>query len=241
LAAIKNVGEAASRSVVVARERISGFQDFKQFCNETDNRLVSKGVTESLIKAGALDSLGQNRAHTMALLERRRSHSRQLPSLPEGEVAEWSQADRLAREKEVLGVYLSGHPLDEYRSQLSAITHRATSSLEELHDNTLVTMIGMVNDLTVRRSRRGNAWGNGTLEDLHGRIDLIVFADSLEPFQELMKTGAVAVVKGRVRREVGARPKVLVAGIEALRRDGNYVSPRVIGSTNLKEENQDDQ
>jgi DNA polymerase-3 subunit alpha len=139
--------------------------------------------------------------------------------LPEGEVAEWSQADRLAREKEVLGVYLSGHPLDEYRSQLSAITHHATSSLEELRDNTLVTLIGMLNELTVRRSRKGNAWGTGTLEDLSGRIDLVVFVDALEPFQELAKSGAVAIVNGRVRREVGTRPKVLLAGIEALPRN----------------------
>ena len=225
LTAIKNVGEAASRSVMVARERLSGFRDFGQFCNEADNRLVSKGVTESLIKAGALDSLGSNRAHMIALLTQRRSQSgnSQRSSLPPGESAEWSQADRLAREKEVLGVYLSGHPLDEYRSQLSAVTHLATSSLEELPDNTSVTLIGLLDDLTVRRSRKGNSWGTGTLEDLHGRNDLIVFADALEPFQGLVKSGAVAVVKGRVRREVGARPKVLVAGIGPLRRkdEGN--------------------
>jgi DNA polymerase III alpha subunit len=77
----------------------------------------------------------------------------------------------------------------------------------------------MLNELTVRRSRKGNAWGTGTLEDLSGRIDLVVFADTLEPFQELAKSGAVAIVNGRVRREVGTRPKVLVGGIDALPRN----------------------
>jgi DNA polymerase III subunit alpha len=227
LTAIKHVGEAASRCVVLARRRLSGFRDFWQFCGETDARLVSKGVIESLIKAGALDSLGPNRAHMMALIAQGRNHSGngQSISLPHGETPEWSNADRLAREKDVLGIYLSGHPLDEYRSQLSVVAHRATSSLEELHDNTLVTLIGLLDDLTVRRSRKGNAWGTATLEDLHGRIDLIVFADALEPFQGLMKTGAVAVVKGRIRREIGATPKVLVAGIQALpRSDGSLGS-----------------
>jgi DNA polymerase-3 subunit alpha len=237
LAAIKNVGEAASRSVVVARERRSGFRDFWQFCSEVDTRFVNKGAIESLIKAGALDSLGPNRAHMMALLAQRRSQSgsSQPASLLQENAAEWSHADRLAREKDVLGIYLSGHPLDECRSQLSAITHRSTSSLEELRDNTLVTLIGLLDDLTVRRSRKGNAWGTGALEDLHGRIDLVVFADALELFQDLAKSGAVAVVKGRVQREAGTLPKVLVSGIKALPRDGgNYVSPRVIGSTNLE-------
>jgi DNA polymerase-3 subunit alpha len=183
LTAIKHVGEAAGRCVVLARKRLSGFRDFWQFCGETDARLVSKGVIESLIKAGALDSLGPNRAHMMALIAQGRNQSGngQSISLPHGETPEWSNADRLAREKDVLGIYLSGHPLDECRSQLSVVAHRATSSLEELHDNTLVTLIWLLDDLTVRRSRKGNAWATATLEDLHGRIDLIVFADALEP------------------------------------------------------------
>jgi DNA polymerase-3 subunit alpha len=228
LAAIRNVGDAASRSVVVARKRLNGFRDFRHFYEQADSRPVSKGVMESLIKAGALDSLGLKRAHMIALLAQRRNHSgssqrsstlnRSKPAslLPAGDVAEWSQADRLAREKEVLGVYLSGHPLDGYRTKLSAIAHQAVSSLWELADNTSVVLVGMPTELAIRRSRKGNLWGTAALEDLSGRIELVVFAQTLESFQALMKSGAVAVVKGRIRCEAGAPPKVLVGRIEAL-------------------------
>jgi DNA polymerase-3 subunit alpha len=228
LAAIRNVGETASRSIVVARKRANGFRDFWQFCQEADTSLVGKGAMESLIKAGALDSLGFKRAHMMALLAGRSRHSgsvqRNSPSnrfelessLPAQEIAEWSQADRLAREKEVLGVYLSGHPLDEFRSQLSAITYHASSSLHELSDGSPVFLVGMLSELTIRKSRKGNRWGTGALEDLFGRVELVVFAEAMQAFQALQKSGAVAAIKGRVRCEASPRPRVLVGGIVAL-------------------------
>jgi DNA polymerase III alpha subunit len=74
----------------------------------------------------------------------------------------------------------------------------------------------MPTELAIRRSRKGNLWGTAALEDLSGRIELVVFAQTLESFQALMKSGAVAVVKGRIRCEAGAPPKVLVGRIEAL-------------------------
>src|SRR5271157_5258449 len=153
LTAIKNVGAAAIESVLAARRKLGRFDTLLQFCENVDLRLLNKRVIESLIKAGAFDSLGARRTQHMALLDRVMDFGQQRqrettsgqhglfmgdvdlpppPPLELPDVPDWTESERLAGEKEVLGFYVTGHPLEKYMGRLATITRHDSSSLEEL-------------------------------------------------------------------------------------------------------------
>jgi DNA polymerase-3 subunit alpha len=236
LMAIKNVGEAAIRSALEARKLLGRFDDLFQFCEHVDLRLINKRVMESLIKAGALDSLGAGRARMLAALDKameqaaqrqRETQSgqhglfmggelpvagrRDLPDTPE-----MSEADRLAGEKEVLGVYVTGHPLDKYREPLATLTPQDSSSLEELPHDAPVTLGGILTGLRVRPSRKGDLWAAAWLEDWRGAVELLVFPQAYQELKEVLKPDAVLLVKGRARLEENSRPKVVVSEAKPL-------------------------
>jgi len=232
LTAIKNVGEAAIESVLAARRRLGRFDNLFQFCENVDLRLLNKRVLESLNKAGALDSLGGRRAQIMAALDRamelgqrrqREDSSGQnglfragpewvpVSSIKLPEVEEWSEAQRLAGEKEVMGFYITGHPLEKYLAQLGRLAHEDTSSLEELEQGSAVTLVGILTGLRVRPSRKGDLWASGVLEDMRGSAELLIFPQALQQFRNVLKPDAALLVKGRVRQEENARPKVVVS------------------------------
>ena len=237
LTAIKNVGESAIQSVLAARRELGRFDNIFQFCDQVDLRLLNKRVIESLIKAGALDSLGARRSQMMAALDRaielgqrrqRETSSGQhglfvggdetLPAPPVElpQVAEWSEAERLAGEKEVLGCYVTGHPLEKYRSQLAGLTRYDTSSLGEIKNEAPVTLAGILTGLRVRPSKKGDLWAAATLEDLRGSVDLLVFPQALQQLQGVLKPDAALLIKGRVRHEENAPTKVVVSEARAL-------------------------
>ena len=237
LTAIKNVGESAIQSVLAARRELGRFDNIFQFCERVDLRLLNKRVIESLIKAGALDSLGARRSQMMTALDRaielaqrrqRETSSGQhglfiggeetLPAPPVElpQVVEWSEAERLAGEKEVLGCYVTGHPLEKYRSQLAGLTRYDTSSLGELKHESQVTLAGILTGLRVRPSKKGDLWAAATLEDLRGSVDLLVFPQALQQLQGVLKPDAALLIKGRVRHEENAPTKVVVSEARAL-------------------------
>ncbi len=237
LTAIKNVGDAAIQSVLAARQVLGRFDNLFQFCEHADLRLLNKRVIESLIKAGALDTLGARRSQMMAMLDRamelgqkrqRESVSGQhglfmagtepatpvpmeLPDIPE-----WSEAERLAGEKEVLGFYVTGHPLEKFSARLGDLTRHDSLSLEELEHDSPVTLAGILTALRVRPSRKGDLWASGSLEDLRGSVELLVFPQTLQQFQAVLKPDAPLLVKGRVRHEENARPKIVVSEVRPL-------------------------
>ncbi len=237
LMAIKNAGEAAICSVLEARKTLGRFDNFYQFCEHVDLRLLNKRVMESLIKAGALDSLGARRAQMMAALDAAMEHGARRqreaqsgqhglfmngreavtvlqPELPNA--PELSEADRLAGEKEVLGVYVTGHPLDKYRSQLAALTHYDSSSVEELSHDAPVTLGGILSSLRIRPSRKGDLWAAGVLEDWRGTVELLVFPQAYQQLKDVLKPDVAVFVKGRVRLEENSRPKVVVSEAKLL-------------------------
>jgi DNA polymerase-3 subunit alpha len=237
LTAIKNVGEAAIQSVLSARQQLGRFDSIFQFCESVDLRLLNKRVIESLIKAGALDSLGATRSQLMAVLDRamelgaRRQREAQsgqhglflgesLPSPPVSmhlpDVVEWSETERLTGEKEVLGFYVTGHPLEKYRQRISGITRYDTASLTELEHDAPVTLAGLLTGLRVRPSKKGDLWASGVLEDLRGSAELLVFPQALQQLQSVLKPESVLVIKGRVRQEENAGPKVVVSEARVL-------------------------
>jgi DNA polymerase-3 subunit alpha len=249
LTAIKNVGEAAIQSVLAARRELGRFDNIFQFCEHVDLRLLNKRVLESLVKAGALDSLGARRAQLMAVVDRamdlgqrrqRETSSGQhglfigdgeaLPPPPVElpEVEEWPEAERLAGEKEVLGFYVTGHPLEKYRSQFAGLTRHDTSSVGELDHESLVTLAGILTGLRVRPSKKGDLWASATLEDLRGSVDLLVFPQTLQQLQGVLKPDAALLIKGRVRHEENAPTKVVVSEARALEAGVNGKVPELL-------------
>jgi DNA polymerase III subunit alpha len=237
LTAIKNVGAAAIESVLAARRQLGRFDSLLEFCEHVDLRLLNKRVLESLIKAGAFDSLGSRRTQLLAVLDRamefgqkrqRETESGQHglfrgganapppPALEMPDVPEWTEAERLAAEKEVLGFYVTGHPLEKYMLRLGALTRHDTSSVEEMANEAPVTLAGILRGLRVKPSKKGDLWANGQLEDLRGSVELLVFPQAYQQLQGVLKADAALLIKGRVRHEENQKPRVTVSDARPL-------------------------
>jgi DNA polymerase III subunit alpha len=246
LTAIKNVGQSALESVIEARKRLGRFDNLFQFCENVDLRLMNKRVIESLIKAGALDSLGAQRARTMAGLDRAMElgQGRQraaaagqaglfggaavaepLRAVELPPAAEWTESERLAGEKEVLGFFVTGHPLEKCRAQMALVAKHDSASLDDLGNDAPVSMGGILTSVRVKPSKKGDLWAAAVLEDLRGSVELLVFPQTLQKVQSLLKPEAVLLVKGRVRRdEASARPKVIVSEVQPLEKAAEHVN-----------------
>jgi DNA polymerase III subunit alpha len=237
LTAIKNVGAAAIESVLAARRKLGRFDSLLQFCEDVDLRLLNKRVIESLIKAGAFDSAGARRAQLLDILDRAmemgQKRQRETQSGQHGlflgqlevsppdalelpDVPEWSEAERLTGEKEVLGFYVTGHPLDKYMERLATITLNDSSSLETLEHESPVTLAGILTGLKVRTSKKGDLWASAVLEDSRGSVDLLFFPQAYQELQRALKPDTALVIKGRVRHEENQRPKVAVSQAQPL-------------------------
>ena len=256
LTAIKNVGESAIESVLAARRKLGRCDTLLQFCENVDLRLLNKRVIESLIKAGAFDSLGARRSQYLALLDRvmdlgqirqRDITSGQhglfmadaslaaAPALELPDVPDWTDSERHAAEKEVLGYYVTGHPLEQYKAQLSAITRHDSSSLEDLAHDSPVTLAGILTSLRVRPSKKGDLWASGMLEDDRGLVELLVFPQAYQQLQKILKRDAVLLIKGRVRHEENQRTRVVVSEARSLDAAVNGMTPRLRIRVNLAE------
>ncbi|MFW6192763.1 MAG: OB-fold nucleic acid binding domain-containing protein, partial [Gemmatimonadota bacterium] len=218
LGAIKGVGESAIRSMLEAREE-RPFTSLFDFCRRIDLRLNNRRVLEALIHAGALDDFGGRSAmaagldeiHAEAQLRQREEEmgqgslfggggeggERPAPELPD--VPDWTEKERLKREKEVLGFYTSGHPLDRYREIVKLYAMSAhTGNLTE-HRDRPVDVACVVTEVDARRSQRtGKEYGRLTLEDYHGTAEALCFGDAWQEHRELLAQDAPVLVSGRV-------------------------------------------
>jgi len=218
LGAVKNVGEGAARAIVDARERLGSFGSLKGLCREVDLRTVNKRVLESLVKAGALDGLGTNRATLCAGVDAviescqkavRDRDSGQAGLFAGGGLAvpptaalpphpEWPEKELLAREKETLGFYMAGHPFREYAARLAGLVTHTTRSLKEVSKPGRATVAGIVSALKRRKTRRGDAMAVFHLEDLEGSIEVIVFPEAYARQRSLIEDEAPLLVTGNV-------------------------------------------
>ncbi|HEV2176547.1 MAG TPA: DNA polymerase III subunit alpha [Terriglobia bacterium] len=259
LTAIKNVGDAAIQSVLEARARLGRFDSIFQFCENVDLRLLNKRVIESLIKAGAMDSLGARREQMIAALDRAmelgQARQRQVATGQSGlfgspgagaepvtltqfelpDAPAWSEAERLAGEKEVLGFYVTGHPLEKYRARIAAVTQQDSASLDELESDTPVTLAGILTSIRVKPSKKGDLWAAGVLEDLRGTAELLVFPQTLTQIQGVLKPDTALLIKGRIRKEENAKPKVVVSEAQPLDAAVNGSKPPLVIRLNLQE------
>lgn len=221
LGAIKGVGEGAIESVLAAR-RQAPFADLFDFCRRIDARKVNRRVLEALIRGGAMDTLKKNRAALMASLDSalhaaeqysRDSLSGQndlfggfdinesLAAPRYVEAPEWSEAERLAGEKETLGLYLTGHPIDRYTNELQRFITCRIVDLKAERDGAreqAVVIAGLVVGLRTMNNKRGERIAFLTLDDRSGRVELGVFADVYKRHRDLVAKGNIVVVKGTV-------------------------------------------
>jgi DNA polymerase-3 subunit alpha len=232
LAAIKGVGEGAVDLILEARERIGRFGSLDDLCGEVDRRALNRRVLEALVKSGALDALGERAALIAALdgaMERgaRRAEDRasgqgslfggeqpvevEAPGLPD--VPGWPERERLAGEKEALGFYLSGHPLEAHRERLSAVT---THSVAEI-GNGECTVGGLVTALRRKRTRRGEWMAVFALEDATAHAECVVFPRLYREVGEELADEQAVVVTGRADTSEGEL-RVLAESIVPLER-----------------------
>lgn len=225
LEAIKGVGAAALEGIIRERERHGPYQDLFEFCRRIDLQKANRRVLESLIRAGALDSLGSNRATLEASLENalalaeqysRNTSSGQndlfgLSQVSEGgqggrytQVNEWDELQQLALEKEALGLYLSGHPLHHYEQELRQIAPRRFAELSSPQGQgsarqicgQRVIIAGLIVAVRMSKTRQGGRSAFVTLDDQSARLEVKVFSEVFENSRELLLPDQVIVVEG---------------------------------------------
>jgi DNA polymerase-3 subunit alpha len=243
LAAVKNVGHNAIESIVAARKDLGQFRSIYEFCEKVDLRLLNRRVLESLIKSGAMDSLGR-RAQLMAVLDRAVEHAEKLQRDAESgqhglfgvfqqedtniqeerlpNIPDWDEHTRLSNEKEILGFFITGHPLEKYRDKLEDLRALSITELAGMKSSTgkdeSLTTAGIVVNLRVLKSKKGDFYAQATLEDLSGSMDMLVFPEAYRKLQEKLKalTDVPVLVRGGVRIEEGANPKLTVNDVISL-------------------------
>jgi DNA polymerase-3 subunit alpha len=240
LAAVKNVGHTAIDSILAARKKLGRFRSLYQFCEQVDLRLLNRRVLESLIKSGALDPLG-GRAQLMAVLdkamERAQKAQRDAESGQHGlfgvfqeekaeapndvlpDVPDWERGERLAAEKEVLGFFVSGHPLEQYKEKLEEFRALTTEEIGAMKSSTGKDEIyagGLIAGLRVQKSRKGDLYAQGTLEDMTGAVDILVFPEAYRRLADKLRLTVPVLVRGGVRVEEGSNPKLTVGDIAPL-------------------------
>ncbi len=204
LGAIKGVGDAAVNAILSAREEGS-FTSLDDFVSRIDTQKVNKKVIESMIKAGALDGFGYSRRALLesidaiieAMHESARAQQMAVGSLfgdSEEMVSikvdivpmeEYPQKSILELEKESLGFYVSGHPLDRFRDELSSIDYTLSSDLEQIADGSGALLIGKVEEIVTKISKKGNKFGIANVMDLHGNIEITLFEKQLEQLEKM--------------------------------------------------------
>jgi DNA polymerase-3 subunit alpha len=221
LAAIKNVGEAAMESILKTRAADGPFTSLDDFCARVDLRLVNRRVVESLIKAGAFDSVGGARAHLLATLDAAmETGQRQQRDRAEGQasffdliptaalalaraadtatVPEWDDDQRLAFEKEVLGFYVSGHPLTRFKALVESLGITSSSELAARPAGSRVLLFGQVASLREIPTKSGNRMAFATIEDTEGTVDITIFPEPFKAGAPLLRGRDALLIRGRV-------------------------------------------
>jgi DNA polymerase-3 subunit alpha len=252
LAAIKNVGEAAARALIQVRRERGEFRTPFDICRDADTKVINRKVLESLIKAGAFDTLGRPRSRYFHLIEamivfnhevQKSRAARQAllfgggelepPAVPAEVQAmrEWDESLLLSYEKDALGFYITGHPLTRYRKILPRLTSHEIGDLDEERDfNLEVRLAGGITEFKVTKTRKDERMAVFQLEDMTGRIEVVAFPEAYKRFYDHLREGLMVWIKGRFLGEGDSR-KVSLAQVmlleEAQQRLAKKVTVRV--------------
>ncbi|TDF39551.1 DNA polymerase III subunit alpha [Alteromonadaceae bacterium M269] len=219
IGAIKGVGEGPVEAIIEARDKEGVFADLFDFCVKVDLKRINKRVMEKLVCAGALDNLGPNRAVLMATLPQAMAAAEQhakaesfgqsdmfglVSSEPTEtkqqfvEVNEWTEKVLLEWEKETLGLYLSGHPINHYRNELKHYIHCKLVDIQPTRKDDHVSVAGLILSVRVMINKRGQRWAIVTLDDNSARVDVRFFPDAYERCEEILVADNIIVVTGQV-------------------------------------------
>ena len=241
LGAVKTVGEGAVQAIVAERGRRGPYRDIFDFCARIDPAACGKRVVESLIRAGAFDSFGVNRPSLLGVFEGEMdANARQRKATVDGQIslfdlagedgpvlsgphtipalADYPARYRLAQEKEMTGVYITGHPLDDYRPVLDTLRF-STADLVDLDeradagmslDGRAVDMGGILTEVKGKATKKGAYMGFLTLEDLTGQIECLVFPKVFERYEGMLNPEDVVVLSGKLSIREEESPKLLV-------------------------------
>ena len=222
MAAVKNVGKAALQSIIEEREEGGKYKSLEDFCNRVDSRKVNSRVIESLIKSGSFDSVGCKRSQLMAVVDQamdkakavqRDKQSGQMSlfalapetdtsdksaiTLPD--IPEWAERERLTKEKETVGFYISGHPLDEDIHEIETIADTDIAGLADFGEDQPVRIGGLIRSCKQLKSKRGDLMAFVTVEDLLNAVEVIVFPDTFTRCQHLLNSTETLVIQGTVQ------------------------------------------
>ncbi|MFC1831162.1 DNA polymerase III subunit alpha [Thermodesulfobacteriota bacterium] len=223
LAAVKNVGEAALNNIIKEREQNGNFTSLVDFCNRVHSSNVNNRVIESLIKSGSFDSLGCKRSQLLAILpqamDQAKAHQRDRMSgqmsifnvaptdagtvvseivLPK--IDEWDEVDKLKYEKETVGFYITGHPLDEAIEEIRTITDSDITNLELFNDGQPVRIGGLIRTVKLHKNKQGKPMAFVTLEDVLESVEILVFPEAYANSYQLLESTEPVVVRGTVQK-----------------------------------------
>ncbi len=231
LGAVKNVGVHTIEEMVKERERRGPFTGVFDLCRRVPHEALNRRVVESLVAAGALDVLHASRARAFAAVPAaleagaRHQHDEAMgqtslfggggpdPSLAEPTlpaVPDWDRNTRLRREKEVLGFYLSEHPLDAYRDEISAVASGDTGRLKSMGSGVDVGLLGVVTSVVRKLDKKGRTMAFVVVEDYAGTLECVLFNDAFEKVKDFLEEDRVILVRGRLdRRDPEGDPKIV--------------------------------
>ncbi len=227
LAAVKNVGEGAARALIQSREQRGKFASPFDLFDENDPRVANRKVLESLIKAGAFDSLGWRRSQLFHLLDKMIEYGHDLqkmktakqnllfgsgaaapPAIPAEvrDMREWDESLFLSYEKDALGFYITGHPLAQFGKRLQKLASHSISQLDDEKDfDKEIRLAGIIAVLKALKTKREEQMATFTLEDLSGRIEVVAFPEVYKRYYEYLREGQMVWLKGKFMGEGESR------------------------------------
>jgi DNA polymerase III subunit alpha len=233
LGAVKNVGQSAVEAIIKARTELGRFKSIYQFCEHADMQAINRRVVESLVKAGATASLEGTRAQQWLALDKAiqfgvSAQKQNLdqsnffgilvappePALPKAN--DWTLKEKLQGEKELLGFYVTGHPLDNYEEKIAELATHDSSKLEGLEKGAEVALCGMITGVQKRRNREGKPWASLVIEDRSGSIEAMVFTTQYERLAPSLVEDQAVLIRGSALPEEGNATKVSVQEIVPL-------------------------
>jgi len=232
LLAVKNVGAGVVEAIIEARENDGEFKDFPDFVSRVNLKSLNRRAVESLITAGSFDFSPGNRPQKVEVVERMLEFGQKVqvgantvdlfatdgakierkePDMTA--ISDWPIMEKLSKEKEVLGIYVSGHPLDRFRAELENFGTSDTEKIANVRDGREVRFGGIISSLKLMNDKRGNQMAFATIEDFKGSTEVIIFSDCFEKGKIFIRPDNIVMVTGRVSTREGEAPKVITSDL----------------------------